>query len=1661
MVRAMSRSHTPPQTPQIPPGPGQSRRSGRLCRRFLRWLAIALAVVVGLVLLLLFFARPLFGPSLLRSAETALADHLGGEWRIERVSRLGLGGIALQGVEQIQAAGPGRVQHLRIDHLHVNLRIWRSLRNPYGMIDEVAVDGVRVLLDTDREWWLDPRSLPPPGATATEAAEPLVAQVAQSLEFLLDTAHRLSPQLRIQVSGAAELRGLFPGPLRGNWDMQWAQRGLHIRNLNLQGQVADGEVSQVRIQDLSWDMARGITALAVAEFQLFGPAALGRLQGEARLQSGQILFWSSIADGLAHGQIQGAIDARLRPQDLSDVTFRLGGQLHLALPSPGQGRLHLDVDGDGRLGDPRIHLHLALRAVAAGTVPPLDGDGVIVFDGAGLQLRELDLRSTQGEFHAQDVASLRFTDLENMEWEFVLRLPGQGTGNAQGDDIYGLRKLLVRGDMDGLIAANVELPQVPLALFAPLLPWLEAQPTLASLSLEMAERGAQFKASLTVDDLFRWDAQLPPLSLLLQVVGDQRGLRAQVTSDIDPELAALHATAEIHRPLRTTWKGLAALPTAPTVVQLRLENLDIAQVARLLPELDYSRGHVSGRLRLRGPLAKLQTTGSVRVRDADVRLGGNLPPLTRVNGRLTFDANEVRIEDLRGELGYAPVRIQGLYSLRDDIAHDLRVSAQQALLVEEEDLRLRADVDLRLSDLPPQPRLSGSIGITDLVYSPRGSWWELGLAQTGPSTGVSDPLLQLFAIDAEPWASMRLDVQIRDGSLDALASQRSSVWLFSNFGRVPLILSLRLRGTGAVPEPVGSISALRGEVLLPFTSYAIQFAEITFTPQDPFDPLITASLRTRIAGYDVRMEVSGRASDPRIAVSTTPPLPADQALLLATTGLTPGDSGDNQAAALAVALPFLARQLQEAIFGPPDPDAGPSILDRFRLVIDEERSESGVSSARLEFFLGRRFHLYAERDRFEAYNAGILWRRVIGDAEAENPLVAGPQGERVRALPIPWSVRAAEKGQHLVVGERRLLSASRRQRRNFDASGGDLMHAADAAAVMTRLMRARGYARAMVSIEPQRNAQGDLREVVFLARSGPRWVWGERRLEGAPSAHRRALQQLLQARLPSQEAFTQRALDDLASAMVDSLRLDGYAKARVIVRSGALADGGGEVSVIVQVEPGLRYRFGTPEFSGHEDLDPSLQRALQREAMLLAGEPWLRRSAIAARARVQALLLDDARHGAEVDLELTEPTADNGPALPLRMHLRPGPRVTLAEVEIEGLTRTSENYARRRFGLSPGQPLVQSEVDAATSRLRSTVPMRRLQVETSEVIPGNRENLRLHLRAEEAPSRFFELSAGYGSYEGLRGGMRYTDGNLFGYGRSWSTVIDGSQKHYQASTVVSDADILGGERILSLTLEGGFREEPSFDQRRLVILPEVQIPLSLRQSLRLGYRLQFSRTSNISAQLSNEDLSTNTLRRATLDLGWVYTTLDDGWLPTRGYRLEAGGAVADTFLGSSRSFVEARMRAATVLPLSRDGRWGLALQLAGISRKPIDGKGTLPIADRLFLGGANSVRSFGRDLLGPGDPGDPVGGLTSAFAQAELRVPITDAFRLAFFYDIGAISEEAWDIDWDGAVGEAVGIGLRYHLPVGPLRLDIGYNPGSQLAAKHRWAIHFAVGFTF
>jgi outer membrane translocation and assembly module TamA len=107
-------------------------------------------------------------------------------------------------------------------------------------------------------------------------------------------------------------------------------------------------------------------------------------------------------------------------------------------------------------------------------------------------------------------------------------------------------------------------------------------------------------------------------------------------------------------------------------------------------------------------------------------------------------------------------------------------------------------------------------------------------------------------------------------------------------------------------------------------------------------------------------------------------------------------------------------------------------------------------------------------------------------------------------------------------------------------------------------------------------------------------------------------------------------------------------------------------------------------------------------------------------------------------------------------------------------------------------------------------------------------------------------------------------------------------------------------------------------------------------------------------------------------------------------------------------------------------------------------KGRIPIHERFFAGGSNSFRGAAFDELGPKDPmsGKPVGGKALILFNFGLTFPIIPAFENLYgtlFFDKGNVFERRRQVSL-GGLRDALGLGLKYKTPLGPIRLELGWN---------------------
>jgi outer membrane protein insertion porin family len=196
-----------------------------------------------------------------------------------------------------------------------------------------------------------------------------------------------------------------------------------------------------------------------------------------------------------------------------------------------------------------------------------------------------------------------------------------------------------------------------------------------------------------------------------------------------------------------------------------------------------------------------------------------------------------------------------------------------------------------------------------------------------------------------------------------------------------------------------------------------------------------------------------------------------------------------------------------------------------------------------------------------------------------------------------------------------------------------------------------------------------------------------------------------------------------------------------------------------------------------------------------------------------------------------------------------------------------------------------------------------------------------------------------------------------------------------------------------------------------------------------------------------------------------YDSRDHFFNPTEG--IAGGLAVKYAGLGGDSRFLKADTRGRWYYPVLKDANWGGTYVVAlggtlgygvGLKDRP-NGKKDLPLFERYFPGGLNSVRGFAERSLGPREGGDTVGGDKQAVLNAELLFPIMEQYGLrgVAFFDMGQAFKKS-----DGFFGFAdyrrsIGFGGRWLSPFGPLRVELGF-PLNKKSGDDTSVVGFSVG---
>ncbi len=679
------------------------------------------------------------------------------------------------------------------------------------------------------------------------------------------------------------------------------------------------------------------------------------------------------------------------------------------------------------------------------------------------------------------------------------------------------------------------------------------------------------------------------------------------------------------------------------------------------------------------------------------------------------------------------------------------------------------------------------------------------------------------------------------------------------------------------------------------------------------------------------------------------------------------------------------------------------------------------------------------------------------------------------AASTPCNPSIAVEGNK-TLGKRLLTKSAAQELKDFGDNGCRPADIDDAAYQMETLYRSRGYAFARVAyrITPQEKKVA----VVFEVSEGPLVTVDAVNISG--NAHLDSTQLNTFFRWQSSSGggestpiFTQSALDQALSQAADSYILQGFRDVVIDKPRLAFNDDRTRVTIDVPIREGTQYIVREVHVREAPDdreipCKPSLCEPL-------IGAPYYRRN----RAMLNNALVNTYRNnGYAWAKALVNEETGNGPGdVVLIATVTPGSIATIDRVVIKGNTKTRETFIRSRLNLLPGDVYSEEKERKSFRELFRTGLFSTIDMEIAPT--GKNGCADLLITVKEAASTELYVEPGWGSYEFARIKVGAKQRNLFGTGMIFNPEAGASTKDHRLSLRLTDPWFFDTSVTADMPTYYSYREEPSFTRNDLGFSVTFSRPFGDAWKGSSGYSLQKTDVVSLDDQ-TNADLAPTDYDLGSVTVQATRDTRNDVLFPTGGQRLFLAVEHADRFLGGSITLT--RFSGGWRYFHSLGDKTVIGLRYSAGMVAPGQADVTLPISERFFNGGGNSIRSFKESDLGPkSDTGESVGGYGYNTVNAELRQRLYGNLVGELFCDIGNVSpnqtrderglpaytdsaevvSETLDTFFSG-FRYGIGAGLMYMLPIGPLRADLALNPDADKdRGEDTFVFHFSIGASF
>ncbi|MCX5807715.1 MAG: outer membrane protein assembly factor BamA [Proteobacteria bacterium] len=498
---------------------------------------------------------------------------------------------------------------------------------------------------------------------------------------------------------------------------------------------------------------------------------------------------------------------------------------------------------------------------------------------------------------------------------------------------------------------------------------------------------------------------------------------------------------------------------------------------------------------------------------------------------------------------------------------------------------------------------------------------------------------------------------------------------------------------------------------------------------------------------------------------------------------------------------------------------------------------------------------------------------------------------------------------------------------------------------------------------------------------------------------------------------------------------NGYVRTKVGTPAIKLSDNKKTIEITLPVEEGNMYRIGSIDFAGDVMLgkDELLKRLKTKPGDVFRASLFHK----------DILMLTDIYQDkgyAFCDISPMTTIDDDTQKVNTVFNITKGNEIFFNRISILGNTKSRDKVIRRELRFAEGDRFSVTNINRSKKRLKNTTFFKDTDFKILKTDEPDKVNL--DIAVEERPTGTLSFGVGYSTYDRVILSGNIAQENFLGTGRrvGLSASLGAFTQEFQLSYLepyIFDLNLNAG-----LGLFNYKRIMDTYDYKKQGGSVSLIRPFTDDIKGSIKYRVENTDVTNIDASATTYIMQqAGTALTSSMTFALTKNTIDDILNPHVGVHSEASLEIAGGPFGGDNFFYRAIVFYGQYIPA---GFWDSEFFIKGTvgTIRSYGGK-RVPVYENFFVGGIDTIRGFKYGEAGPKDTDDEsIGSRNQIYFNTEWIFPIYKPVGLkgVIFYDAGAGFDDSKGFMLKDYMKASAGFGIRWFSPMGPIRLEIGFN---------------------